>query len=95
MQREREGEHHPSLLSLTCNRFAVLMSLSLYMGLAGIAAIVQLVAGVQTEPIVENPLLASTSPSDFWGRRWNRLVHNGLKVRRRRGEEQLVIWATD
>jgi len=35
--------------------------------------------GVQTYEIVLNPMLKSKSPSDFWGRRWNVLVHNGLK----------------
>eukprot|EP00546_Thalassionema_frauenfeldii_P012146 CAMPEP_0178918672 /NCGR_PEP_ID=MMETSP0786-20121207/13954_1 /TAXON_ID=186022 /ORGANISM="Thalassionema frauenfeldii, Strain CCMP 1798" /LENGTH=58 /DNA_ID=CAMNT_0020592403 /DNA_START=719 /DNA_END=892 /DNA_ORIENTATION=+ len=26
-----------------------------------------------------NPLFTSRSPSDFWGRRWNLLVHSLLK----------------
>mmetsp|Transcript_26879 Transcript_26879/g.54870 ORF Transcript_26879/g.54870 Transcript_26879/m.54870 type:complete len:170 (-) Transcript_26879:165-674(-) len=28
---------------------------------------------------MNNPLLESTSPSDFWGRRWNLMVHGVLK----------------
>ena len=31
------------------------------------------------EPLMDNPMLASTSPSDFWGRRWNLIIHDCLK----------------
>jgi hypothetical protein len=31
------------------------------------------------DPVMKNPLFESTSPSDFWGRRWNLLVHGVLK----------------
>ena len=31
--------------------------------------------------MVDNPIFHSRSPSDFWGRRWNRLIHTGLKVK--------------
>jgi len=45
----------------------------------GVSLIYNLFYGVQTYEIVLNPMLKSTSPSDFWGRRWNMLVHKGLK----------------
>ncbi|VEU37554.1 unnamed protein product [Pseudo-nitzschia multistriata] len=35
--------------------------------------------GYEAEPVMDNPLLASQSPSEFWGRRWNLLVHTVLK----------------
>ncbi|KAL3783746.1 hypothetical protein HJC23_004865 [Cyclotella cryptica] len=35
--------------------------------------------GVQQEPIMLNPIFESSSPSDFWGRRWNMVVHGMLK----------------
>jgi hypothetical protein len=54
----------------------------------------------QTEPIMDNPLLESKSPSDFWGRRWNLLIHRGLKngvykpVRQQGGGKPLAVLAT-
>ena len=36
-------------------------------------------SGYSTGDINIRPLTGSTSPSDFWGRRWNRLVSGGLK----------------
>ena len=35
--------------------------------------------GCQTEAIFDNPLLGAQSVSDFWGRRWNRVIHLCLK----------------
>lgn len=35
--------------------------------------------GYQIDPVMKNPLLESRSPSDFWGRRWNLIVHKALK----------------
>ena len=35
--------------------------------------------GYDVEPGMLNPLLESKSPSDFWGKRWNTLVHTCLK----------------
>jgi hypothetical protein len=31
------------------------------------------------DPVMKNPLGGATSPSDFWGKRWNLLVHGVLK----------------
>ena len=35
--------------------------------------------GVQVTTMMLNPLFESTSPSDFWGRKWNMVVHGILK----------------
>mmetsp|Transcript_41197 Transcript_41197/g.46533 ORF Transcript_41197/g.46533 Transcript_41197/m.46533 type:complete len:478 (-) Transcript_41197:114-1547(-) len=35
--------------------------------------------GFEAEPAMDNPMLRSESPSDFWGRRWNLIVHTVLK----------------
>lgn len=35
--------------------------------------------GYEAEPVMDNPLLESESPMDFWGRRWNLLIHTVLK----------------
>eukprot|EP00579_Thalassiosira_antarctica_P000802 CAMPEP_0201868078 /NCGR_PEP_ID=MMETSP0902-20130614/2110_1 /ASSEMBLY_ACC=CAM_ASM_000551 /TAXON_ID=420261 /ORGANISM="Thalassiosira antarctica, Strain CCMP982" /LENGTH=444 /DNA_ID=CAMNT_0048393375 /DNA_START=123 /DNA_END=1457 /DNA_ORIENTATION=+ len=35
--------------------------------------------GVQQLPLMLNPIFESSSPSDFWGRRWNLVVHGILK----------------
>mmetsp|Transcript_5815 Transcript_5815/g.11388 ORF Transcript_5815/g.11388 Transcript_5815/m.11388 type:complete len:424 (+) Transcript_5815:32-1303(+) len=35
--------------------------------------------GIRTLDVFDNPMFGSTSVSDFWGRRWNRLVHGVLK----------------
>lgn len=35
--------------------------------------------GYITRPIFLNPLWSSTSPTDFWGRKWNLMISNVLK----------------
>ena len=51
------------------------------LGLYGFAmtAVVHFTTGYKTTVSMNNPLLEATSPSDFWGRRWNTLVHGVLK----------------
>jgi hypothetical protein len=55
--------------------------LNLHMGTSGAAMVVTLLFGRKTKVVTQNALLKSTSVSDFWGRRWNQLVHGALKVR--------------
>jgi hypothetical protein len=70
----------PSCVILTCHGSSiVLVSLSLGFSLSGVSALVQALGGFQCEIVVDHPLFLSTSVSDFWGRRWNTLVHAGLK----------------
>jgi hypothetical protein len=38
--------------------------------------------GYATKPIFSNPLLTSTTPIDFWTKKWNTMVHLVLKVRK-------------
>ena len=50
------------------------------MGTSGAAVVVTLLFGRKTKIVTQNAMLKSTSVSDFWGRRWNQLVHGALKV---------------
>ncbi len=43
--------------------------------------VMQCLSGIQFENVVNSPMFGSQSPSDFWGRRWNRLISGDLKVR--------------
>lgn len=49
---------------------------------------------------MNNPVFGSTSPSDFWGRRWNLLIHDCLKrgvywpVQRQFSSTTLAVMAT-
>jgi hypothetical protein len=45
----------------------------------GLAVAFTAATGYQTQVVMMNPLLESASPSDFWGRRWNLIVHTVLK----------------
>jgi hypothetical protein len=47
----------------------------------GLLAVTVLVTGKRADTVMENPILESTSPSEFWGKRWNKLVQGVLKVR--------------
>mmetsp|Transcript_10210 Transcript_10210/g.11313 ORF Transcript_10210/g.11313 Transcript_10210/m.11313 type:complete len:420 (-) Transcript_10210:12-1271(-) len=58
---------------------ALLLSVSLSQSTLGVSIMYNLVYGYETLEVVRNPILKSTSPSDFWGKRWNILIHQGLK----------------
>lgn len=45
----------------------------------GMFAICLNLAGLKTVDIMKDPLLRSSSPSNFWGQRWNQAVQGGLK----------------
>jgi hypothetical protein len=47
----------------------------------GLLAATVLITGKRADTVMENPMLESTSPSEFWGKRWNKVVHGVLKVR--------------
>merc|ERR1719329_135592 len=59
--------------------FAYYFQCSLNACTDGLASCVEIVTGCKTIDVMKNPLLEATSPSDFWGRRWNLLVHGVLK----------------
>ena len=56
--------------------------------------------GYETSEMVLNPMFKSTSPSKFWGRRWNTVVHQCLKngmykpARRYTASKTLAMFAT-
>lgn len=63
-----------------CNRLTlVLISFSLSQSSTGVSLIYSILYGYETDEIVLNPMFKSASPTEFWGRRWNTLVHKGLK----------------
>lgn len=54
---------------------------------------------VKTNVAMHNPMLLSSSPSDFWGRRWNMIVHGCLKRGvfkpvYRYSTKSIAVWAT-
>lgn len=63
------------------NCFFAAYMFQLCLGLFGFAmsAVVQFASGLKTNISMRNPMLEATSPSDFWGKRWNTLVHGVLK----------------
>jgi hypothetical protein len=59
--------------------------------MSGVSALASLLAGIQFDDRMTNhPMFLSTSPSDFWGRRWNHLIHVALK----QGVYKPVRWKT-
>ena len=59
----------------------VMLSFSLSQSTHGLAFVYNIVCRYETYEVVLNPMFESESSTDFWGRRWNILVHRGLKVR--------------
>eukprot|EP00527_Entomoneis_sp_CCMP2396_P009259 CAMPEP_0198138272 /NCGR_PEP_ID=MMETSP1443-20131203/1695_1 /TAXON_ID=186043 /ORGANISM="Entomoneis sp., Strain CCMP2396" /LENGTH=333 /DNA_ID=CAMNT_0043799983 /DNA_START=271 /DNA_END=1272 /DNA_ORIENTATION=+ len=45
----------------------------------GLRFATSVLTGFKTQPLMDNPFFSSTSVSDFWGRKWNLLVHACLK----------------
>lgn len=45
----------------------------------GLIAATVLLTGYKCETVMENPIFTATSPSEFWGKRWNRVIHSALK----------------
>jgi len=58
---------------------AVLFQLYLCTYLEALRLVFSLGLGYQMKEMMGNPLFGSSSPSDFWGRRWNLVVHSLLK----------------
>jgi hypothetical protein len=59
--------------------YAFLLQLYLSTCSAGLALSTMVLTGYTTQPISDAPLQHCTSPSNFWGRRWNNLIHTCLK----------------
>jgi len=58
---------------------AYLTGIALESGTTGLGILTSLVSGMRTMEINHSPLTKSTSPSDFWAQRWDRIVAGGLK----------------
>lgn len=59
--------------------YAILLQSYLSTFAAGLSMTTVLLTGHETHVFSKAPLFRSTSPSDFWGRRWNLLIHACLK----------------
>mmetsp|Transcript_30361 Transcript_30361/g.66745 ORF Transcript_30361/g.66745 Transcript_30361/m.66745 type:complete len:430 (-) Transcript_30361:180-1469(-) len=70
---------HPAHLM---NNFiaALLVSVSLSFSTLGASLLFNFSTGIMTRKVVHNPMFASKTPGEFWGRRWNNLVHSVLKT---------------
>mmetsp|Transcript_19134 Transcript_19134/g.29178 ORF Transcript_19134/g.29178 Transcript_19134/m.29178 type:complete len:457 (+) Transcript_19134:127-1497(+) len=62
-----------------CFAIAFFFQSGLALGTAAIGNLVQILTGYKVLRAMKNPMLEATSPSDFWGKRWNLLVHVVLK----------------
>ena len=62
-----------------CFAIALLFQQALALGDAVIGNAIQVSLGYKPRRSMRNPMLEATSPSDFWGRRWNVLVHSVMK----------------
>jgi hypothetical protein len=48
-------------------------------GASGLALLTSICSGITFQTFSKSPMSQSTSPSDFWGNRWDRPVASGLK----------------
>lgn len=58
---------------------AILFQLYLCVFGEGLILLTSLCTGKEVVALMKNPIFSSTSPSDFWGHRWNHVVHKCLK----------------
>jgi len=86
---------------LLMNNLTMTLLLHLYLSTFSSAlCIMVLVAfGAKSRTVMNNPLMMTTSPSDFWGRRWNLLVHGCLKRGvfkpvLERSSKAIALWST-
>ena len=57
-----------------------MMNMTLSFSLSGVSILASLLSGIDFDENVTNfPMFFSTSVTDFWGRRWNNLIHKDLK----------------
>jgi len=64
-----------------CFILAIMFHLMLLFIGGTFSLVIPLATGIKIIDLMHNPLFESTSPSDFWGRRWNMTAHKMLKVR--------------
>lgn len=73
-----EGYLNPRHLG-NCFVMAFFFQSGLALGNSALGNLCQLLTGFKVLHTMNNPMLEATSPSDFWGKRWNLLVHVVLK----------------
>lgn len=82
-ERMDEWYNIDSIFNVNRLRESVLYGILLQCYLAtfgeGLIFFTSFVTGIETYEIMRNPIFKSKSPSEFWGRRWNLLIHNCLK----------------
>jgi hypothetical protein len=72
--------NHLSLRHLgNCFFIALFFQQALALGDACMGNAVQIMTGYKVLKSMRNPMLEASSPSDFWGRRWNLIVHSVMK----------------
>jgi len=57
----------------------ILFQMTLTTFTIALSGMVSIMFGVKTSEAMKNPVFESTSPSDFWGKRWNLIIHGSLK----------------
>lgn len=62
-----------------CFTIALFFQQALALGDAVMGITVQTITGYKVLKSMRNPMLSAESPSDFWGRRWNVIVHSVMK----------------
>uniref|UniRef100_A0A6U3RJD3 Wax synthase domain-containing protein n=1 Tax=Ditylum brightwellii TaxID=49249 RepID=A0A6U3RJD3_9STRA len=62
-----------------CFILAIMFHLMLLFIGGTFSLVIPLATGIKIIDLMHNPLFESTSPSDFWGRRWNMTAHKMLK----------------
>jgi len=58
---------------------ALLLQLYLTAFCLGLKVVTNIIVGVETKDVMSNAIFRSSSPSDFWGKKWNTLIHGVLK----------------
>ena len=72
------GLYSADLGKLSRLHYFLLCSIIFKGGASGLGLITSLCTGYTMETFSDAPLTKSTSPSDFWGRRWDRPVQSAL-----------------
>ncbi|KAL3932561.1 MAG: hypothetical protein SGARI_003931 [Bacillariaceae sp.] len=67
------------MLSFASHLGNTFLSASITSGASGLGLLTCCVTGYTLEQFSDSPLTKSTSPSDFWGRRWDRPVQSALR----------------
>lgn len=62
-----------------CFFIALFFQQALALGDSVMGSSVQFITGYKVLKCMRNPMLEAESPSDFWGRRWNLIVHRVMK----------------